>query len=177
MGIEQSWEKALRNTEIMRSRVQALLTFRDTRVPYIFLAESTVNLGDTLVRKGEVMVQRPSLILPPNMPQFAGFELDTDEKIDQNNFINFLLVRGVSVPSFKYNNRTSTIDIYEGKLKDAIEHYMDFLQQRENVDTGLITGPEDCWQFSVLIFVCSQIAKNAETDIKKLLDEYHKKKQ
>ena len=40
--------------------------------------------------------------------------------------------------------------------------------------TGLFIGPEDCWQFSVLIFVCSQILKSAEGDIQKLLDQYKK---
>jgi len=154
--------------------VQALMTFSETLVPYIFLAESAVNEGNTVVRKGEILVEKPSLILPPNVPQFEGFGLEQDYG-DYNSLINFLLVRGVTLPSLKYNNKTLSLDIYEGRLKDAIGHYLDQLQGQENVHTGLITGPEDCWQFSVLIFICAQIAKNVDSDIKKLLEEHKKR--
>ncbi len=152
------------------------MTFSETVVPYIVLSESTINQGDTVVRKCEVLVERPSLILPPNNPQFAGFEFERDFPHDDHSIINFLLVRGVSFPSLKYNNKTLSIDLYEGKLDAAITHYLEQLQQEENVSTGLITGPEDCWQFSVLIFIGSQIAKNADTDIRRLLEEYKKRK-
>ena len=175
MDIEEFWEKALRNTEIIRSRVQALMTSADTHVPYILLSESSLNQGDTVVRKGEVFVEKPSLILPPNNPQFQGFEFDGTEVLNKNSMINFLLVRGVTIPSLKYDNKTSSLDIYEGSLSRAIKHYQELLLQQENVSTGLMVGPEDCWQFSLIIFICSQIARNAQQDIQKLLQEYHKR--
>ncbi len=176
MDIEKYWEKALKQTEIIRSRVQALMTMADTRVPYILLSESSINLGDTVVRKGEVLVQKPALILPPNNPQFKGFELEDAQDINSNQLINFLLVRGVMIPSLKYDNKTHSLDIYEGGLSAAIKHYNTVLQEAENISTGLMAAPEDCWQFSLLIFICTQIAKNADHDIRKLLDEYHKRK-
>lgn len=175
MEIQEAWERALRNTEIIRSRVQTLMTFSDTRVPYVLLSESTINAGDTVVRKGEVLVERPSLILPPNLPQFEGFEFDKDNRPSKEEVLNFLLVRGINLPSLKYNNKTYSLDIFEGKLNDAIRHYIEQLQQKEDVHTGLITGPEDCWQFSALIFICTQVARSAEEDIRKLLDGYKKR--
>jgi len=175
MDIESLWSKALKNTEIIRSRVQTLLVTSDTMVPYILLSESSINMGDTLVRKGAVKVQRPSLILPPNNPQFEGFEFHSDERsFNENSVVNFLLVRGITLPSFRYDNKTNSLDVYEGKLSDAIKNYESQLQQSENVLTGLITGPEDCWQFSLLIFICSQIVRDADHDIRKLLNEYRK---
>lgn len=173
MDIHESWEKALKNTEIIRPRVQGLMTFKDTSVPYIFLSESSVNFGDTVVRKGEVIVERPSLILPPHSPQLDGFELG--ERFNENYLFNFLLVRGIQLPSMRYNNTTNLLDIFEGGLAKAIGYYKDQLQQTENVSAGLVTGPEDVWQFSVLIYCCSQIARSADIDIRKLLDEYRKK--
>ncbi len=175
MDSYEAWNKALKNTEIIRSRVHGLMSFKETYVPYVLLSESSINWGDTVVRKGEVVVQRPSLILPPHVPQFEGFEFE-DKGVDENSFINFLLVRGVTLPSMKYNNKTSSLDIYEGNLKKAISYYKDRMQKEENVHLGLLTGPEDCWQFSVLIYICSQIIKNADTDIKNLLREFKKEK-
>ncbi len=175
MDFENAWGRALKNTEIIRSRVQALLTYDDTHVPYILLSESSVNVGDTVVRRGEVVIAKPSLILPPNIPQFEGFELNQGEGVNENAFINFLLVRGVTLPSMMYNNKTYSLDLFEDKLTNAIRHYKDMLQSEENVHTGLVVAPEDGWQFSLLIFICSQVARNADVDIRKLLDDFKKK--
>jgi len=180
MDFEKMWTKALKHTEIIRTRVSALSMSGDTNVPYLMLSESTINIGDTVVRKGEVLVQRPSLFIPPNNPKFEGFEFDNEDRtkgFDENSFINFLIVRGISIPSLRYDNRTSSLDIYEGNLSMAIKHHERILQQQENVQAGLLVGPEDCWQFSILIFICSQIIKNADQDIRRLLDEYHRKKE
>jgi hypothetical protein len=175
MDIQQAFEKALKETDIIRSRVMSLQTFADTQVPYILLSASSINLGDTVVRKGEVVVQKPSLILPPNLPQFDGFDMDEKEVLDSDAMINFLLVRGISLPSMKYNNTTSSLDVFEGNVDDAIKHYGNRMQSQENTSTGLLVGPEDVWPFSLLIFICSQIAKNSSTDIRRLLDQWHQK--
>jgi len=172
MDIQESFEKAVKETEIIRSRILSLQTFADTHVPYILLSASSINPGDTVVRKGEVLVQKPSLILPPNIPQFEGFEPDDEQLLDSDAMINYLLVRGISLPSMKYNNQTSSLDVFEGKLDEAIKHYGNHLQSQENTSTGLLIGPEDVWPFSLLIFICGQIARNSSSDIRKLLDQW-----
>lgn len=175
MDIQEAWSRALRQTEVVRSRVSALQTFQATQVPYILLSESSVNEGDTVVRRGEVTVDRPSLILPPNIPQFEGFEFDPGQAFDQESMINFLLIRGVQLPSMKYDNRTSQLNVFEGNLDKAVKHFLKELQQKENVTSGLVVGPEDVWQFSLLIFICSQIARNTEVDIRRLIEDYKKR--
>jgi hypothetical protein len=175
MDIEELWGKALKDTEIIRPRVKELQTFEATELPYVFLAGSTVNAGDTVVRKGEVLVEKPSLMLPTYSPQFQGFDFEEELKVNQGLLTNFLLIRGIRFPSLKYNNKTLSLDIYEGELKKAVGYYMDSLQRQEDVQTGLITGPEDCWQLSILIFICTQVARSADSDIQRLLEEYRKK--
>jgi len=177
MNYYDAWNKALENTEIIRSRVQSLQTFQQTAVPYVLLSASAVNPGDTVVRKGEVCVERPSMVLPPNIPQLEGFDIgDPDESFAEEAVMSFLLVRGIRLPSMKYNNSTASLDIFEGELQKAVEKYHNQMQRQENVTTGLIVGPEDCWAFSLLIFICAQVAKNAEKDVERLLDEYRRKK-
>ena len=170
MNIQDGWGKALKYTKIIRPRPKALLTFEATEVPYIFLSESLVNLGDTVVRKGRVIVEKPAIILPSNLPQFEGFDFEKEFHSNQDTILNFLLVRGVTFPSLKYNNTTYSLDVYEGHLEKAIEHYSDRLERGEDVASGLVTGPEDSWQFSILIFIATQIMRSADGDIKKLLD-------
>ncbi len=174
-SIEEKWEKALGKTEIIRPRIQELLTFSTTVLPYIFLSESSINVGDSVARKGEVLVEKPSLILPLGLPQFEGFELKKELHIDESMLVDFLVVRGIKFPSLKYNNKTYSLDIFEGRLKKAMEHYHDKLQREENMTTGLIVGPEDTWQLSVVIYICTQVVKSAGGDITRLIDEFKKK--
>lgn len=178
MDFEKIWKQALKETEIIRARVAALNTVEDTRVPYVMLAESTINVGDTIVRCGEVVVNKPALLLPPNNPQFNGFEFDQDEDeaFNETSMVNFLLVRGITLPSFNYDNKTVKLDLYEGSLSSAIKHYEQELQSQENIKTGLIKGSEEFWPFSLLIFMCAQVAKNADIDIRRLLDQHNKNK-
>ncbi len=174
MNIQDAWGKALKETEIVRSRIMGLQTFGDTHVPYILLSASSINPGDTVVRFGEVLVDKPALILPPNIPQFEGFSFE-DINANEDSLINFLLVRGVSLPSLKYNNKTSSLEVFEGKLDEAIKHYGNRLAREENTSTGLVIAPEDVWQFSLLIFICSQIARNSASDLRKILDDFRRK--
>ena len=81
MDILERWEKAVKKTEVIRPRVQPLLIYETTRLPYIFLAESSLNVGDCVVRRGEVFVEKPTIVLPEHMPQFDGFELDKDREL------------------------------------------------------------------------------------------------
>lgn len=174
MNIQDIWEKAVKKTEIIRPRVAPLSTYAATQVPYISLSESAVNNGDTVVRRGEVNVERPAILTPFNLPQFDGFDFEKEMKINEDFFKSFLLVRGVQFPAMKFNNRNHSVDVYEGGLSKAIEHHKALLQQSENVHTGLVAGPEDCWQFSILLFVCGQMAKSADGDIKRLRDDMNK---
>src|ERR1700704_2554828 len=112
MDVHSAWEKALRETNIVRSRITGLQTFGETQVPYVLLSPSMINEGDTVVRTGEVLVHRPTLILPPHAPQLEGFSLEDDDPTSpagghfkEEAMINFLMVRGITLPSMKYDNK------------------------------------------------------------------------
>ena len=174
MDFQNAWGKALKETEIIRTRILGLQTFDQTQVPYIILSASSVNQGDTVVRRGEVMVDRPSLILPPHIPQFEGFSFE-DMDGSEDALINFLLVRGVSLPSLKYNNKIDALDVFEGQVDKAVSHFGNRLAREENTSTGLIVAPEDVWPFSLLIFICSQISRNSSVDIRRLLEDFRRR--
>lgn len=170
VDLQSGWERAVKKTEVVRFRIQPLHTFRTTPLPYIFLAESSVNAGDTVVREGQILVEKPLIFLPPHHPQFEGFDFEKVLDLRQEELTNFLLVRGVRFPSFKYQNVTLTLDVYEGRLGKAAEHYSELLRKKEDTATGLILGPEDLWSLSVLVFVGAQVVRSADGDIRNLLD-------
>ena len=172
MDIEQFWEKAQKKTEIIRGRVKALPTFQNTRVPYIFLAESAVNEGHTVVRKGRIIIEKPMLFLPEDLPQFDGFDFEEEFDLEQGTLQMFFLMRGIRFPSLKYNNTMEGLDLEEGPLSKSIEKHKRKLEKKENVNTALIIGPEDCWQFSILIYMASFVGRCMRTDIMNLMDKF-----
>ena len=120
MNIQDIWEKAVKKTEIVRPRVMPLHTNAATHLPYVCLSESAINAGDTVVRRGEVTVEKPVIVLPHNMPQFEGFDFEKEMHVNEDLFKSFLLVRGVQFPAMKYNNKSHSVDVYEGSLSKAI---------------------------------------------------------
>ena len=169
MDLEKLWQKALKKTEIHKARLSTLYTFQPTDLPYILLTESAVNLGDTVVRRGKIRVDKPLIVLPHHHPLFEGFDFAEDFKADDDSVRSFLLLRGLDLPSLKYKNRTYSLDIFEDSLKKAIEYYKDKLQRKEDTHLGLIIGPDDAWQFSVLIYVAAMVSKSATSDIEKYI--------
>ncbi len=175
MDLQELWAKALKNTEIVRPRVQPLSSTADTRMPYLFLAPSEINSGDTVVRGGEVVVTKPALILPQMFAHLEGFDFEKDLNFSQDTVINFLLVRGVQLPNLKFANLTSTMDIFEGNLEKARSFYGERLSRAEDTATALLAGPADAWQFSVLIFIGTQAARGADRDVRSILDEWKRR--
>lgn len=172
MNIEEVWQKALDNTEITRPRVRPLSSSENTEIDYIFLARCQAEAGHTLVKTGKVLVERPSIVLAHNLPQFYGFDFDKDLSLSQDSVINFFLVRGVKFPTLKYNNQTQKQKLLSDDIDKVKAKFSNKLQRSEDVHTGLITGLQDTWQFSVLIFVCCMIAKSLDSDIRKTFERF-----
>ncbi len=175
MDLEERWNKAVKKTEIIRSRLGKLLTFEDTGLPYIFLAESSVNIGDTVVRRGKILAHKPLIVLPRNFPQFDGFDFEKDYHVNDDVVRTLLLMRGITFPSLKYSNEISTVEVHEQSLEKAKKYFSLGLEKKEDVQCGLIIGSEDAWQFSILIYVDILMTKSASNDINKLLDDFKKK--
>ncbi len=177
MDIQALWERARKQTEILRMRLPDLSTFETTGVPYIFLAESLLNQGDTLVRKGHVLIERPSLVLPGLSPQFEGFAFDTDLHVSDDTVATFLLVRGIQFPSLRYHHEVSSLEVSEQSLQKTINHYTDHLARQEDIKTGLVVGPEEAWQFSLLLLVGALVIRSAHGDLQRILDEWRRRQQ
>ncbi|MDP8261112.1 MAG: hypothetical protein P9M01_02060 [Candidatus Kappaea frigidicola] len=174
MDLEEFWQSALKKTEIHRTRLNKLHTFKATELPYILLAESSVNEGDTVVRKGTIKVDKPLIVMPEHYPVFDGFDFKEDLDISDDSLRSFLLMRGISLPSLKYHNNTYAIEVYEGSLSKAIDHYKDLIQKKEDIRLGLVIGPDEAWKLSLLIYVASMVSKSAQSDINGFIEKLKK---
>jgi hypothetical protein len=173
--LQALWDKARRHTDIVRMRAQDLATFDRTVMPYCFLAESAVNRGDTVMRRGSVLIERPGIILPSLSPQFEGFPFDPSLHLGGDALSTFLLIRGIQFPSLRYRHEHSALDVLEQSLRDAVNEQRDRLAAAEDVATGLVIGPEDAWQFSVLLLVGALVIRSADGDLRRILEAWRKR--
>ena len=177
MDIQALWDEARKRTEILRLQLQDLATFEPTAVPYLFLAESSLNPGDTVVRRGHVLIERPAIALPGFSPQFQGFDFERTLQVGEETVATFLLVRGIQFPSLRYRHELSSLDLFEASLQKAAEHFTRQLTMAEDVRTGLLIGPEEAWQFSVLLLVGALVVRSAEGDLRRILETWRKRQQ
>ena len=176
MDLEEKWERAARETKIVKYRLRNLLSFDSTELPYVALGSSAINAGDTVVRKGKVIVHRPLIILPHGpSAQFQGFDFEDDLNLSGDDIRRFLLMRGISFPTLKYRNETHALDIFEGNVDKAVAYFSDQLGRKEDIYSGLITGPEDAWQLSVLMYVAAMAVRSASTDIEQIIEELRRR--
>jgi len=175
MDIQILWDQARKDTEIIRMRMTDLATFESTAMPYVFLAESAVNQGDTVVRQGQVVIQRPAIVLPSFSPQFEGFDFERELELSDEAVATFLLVRGVQFPSLKYQHQRSSLDLVEQSLQKTVEQHRQRLTMAEDIATGLVVGPEAAWQFSVLLLVGGLVIRSAQGDVRRLLEQWNRR--
>lgn len=101
MDLDEKWEKTLEETKVIQFYRHLLSNSEVTTLPYIFLGESLVNPGDTVVRKGKVLVDHPFLVLPENTPQFSGFEFEKNLETSES-----------SLPFF-FHGKRNTLSLFK----------------------------------------------------------------
>ncbi len=172
MDLEEKWQRVVKETKIIRACLTGLSSIHSTTLPYVFLGSSLVNEGDTVVRTGKITVDRPMIVLPKNLPQFKGFELQDDLGVNEDFFRSFLLIRGISFPSLKYQHESSTLDVFEGDVNQAISFHGNLLERKEDINTGLLVGPADAWQISVLVYVSILMQNSVPKDLESFLEDF-----
>ncbi|MCX7911121.1 MAG: hypothetical protein N2505_06040 [Endomicrobia bacterium] len=170
IDINKKWEEALKNTKILKSRYQKLETFKKTVVPYVLLSNSLANKGSTVVRRGKVEVSPAFIHLPYGSFELKGFNFKETTNYSDETIKSFLLIRGVQLPSLKYNNNQLKLEVINKSLEETIAHYKKLFQRIEDTETGLIVGIPDIWQFSLLIYIMTLVVKCAKDDIKNFID-------
>jgi len=167
-GPLEAFAEALKRTRIVRARKHTLYTFGNTNLPYLFLAQSGVNAGDVVLRRGKVTVERPQIIAPRSPVELEGFDFeDMDEDA-----IPVLINRLVRFPPARYLNASQALDVVDGPLDAATERVADRLDQENDIRTGVIQGPEHVWGFSILAYVGQMIARSAPSNVGEFLERF-----
>ena len=162
MEMEEAFKLAQEDTCFVKVRKNLLYTFGATRLPYICISRDIENAEQVMVRTGEVLADKPQIALPGEMFSFEGFEKLMEMFQDEP---MVALARRVSMPPSKYVNKADAPDKRTGTVADVVQRVMNELENDNDVRTGVITAPEQVWPISVLLYVGSQVARSAQSNV------------
>ena len=165
MEMEEALKMAQADTRFVRVRKNLLYTFGSTRLPYICLSQSVARPDNVVVRRGEVMADKPQIAVPGIDFSFEGFSDDDPKAGSEGDMLAVLLARRISMPPSKYVNKTGTEVLESGPMSEAIERAVNRLDCDNDVRTAVISAPERVWGLSVLLYVGSQVARSASSNV------------
>ncbi len=160
--MEDAFRLAREDTRFVKERKNLLYTFGATRLPYVCVSPEAGNADFVTVRSGEVLADRPKIALPGEMFSFEGFE-ELREMFEAEPFV--ALARRISIPPSKYVNKAGLTERRPGPLSEALQRIVNRLENDNDVRTGVISAPEEVWSISVLLYVGSQVARSAQSNV------------
>ena len=164
MEMEEALKLAQADTQFIRVRKNLLYTFGTTRLPYICLSQSLARPGDIIVRRGEVMADKPHIAVPGIDFSFEGFSGES-EGMEADDALAVLLARRISMPPSKYVNKAGAEVLETGPMAAAIERALNRLDSDNDIRTAVISAPEKVWGLSVLLYIGSQVARSAPSNV------------
>ncbi len=168
MELDDAFRLAQEDTKFVKVRKNLLYTFGATRLPYICISKAEDTEGFVMVRSGEILADKPQIALPGEMFSFEGFE-DFWENMNHDDPV-VALARRISMPPSKYVNTAGSQERQPGSVDEAIQQVMNRLENDNDVRTGVIEAPEQVWGLSVLLYVGSQVARSAQSNVQEHLE-------
>ncbi len=169
MNLDEKVQRALEESVVHRRRKQDLFTFGTTRLPYVFIANSSINTGCTLIRNGEINTDKPNIFIGNPQPSLEGF----GEEEGEDQAMALLMARRFRFPPLKVENRGAPIEVRETELERVVDDEMKRLDGNQDSKTAVISGPEDGWQFSLLLYAMQLTQQSAVGNLKDFLDRGH----
>ena len=170
---EEQFKACWQKTEVIREYEKMLYTFGDMTLPYIFVAEHRGYPDRTLVRKGIVYIQKPSIVLPGRSqgPEFKdGFEHSDALPPDA-----IYIMRSMGLPYSQITNKQLAKDEIEyGRLQAVIDQFSDKLTEHEDTDTGLIKGLMAGADISLMRYALGLMLKSAPENVRQFFDHFRR---
>lgn len=171
MEMEEAFKLAQADTQFIRVRKNLLYTFGATRLPYICLSPSAQQSGQIMVRRGEVLADKPQIAVPGFDFSFEGFD-NPDLQDEESEGLAVFLARRISMPPSKYVNKAGQEANEPGPMPEAVERAVNRLENDNDVRTAVITAPEQVWGLSILLYVGSQVARSAPSNFQEHFERF-----
>jgi len=169
MNIVEAFEYTSRHMRVLRARKHLLYTFGDTKMPYITLSESSEDNREVIIRRGEVIAERPRIAIPgqDNTLCCEGFDFSEIEAES----VPIFLMRRMGMPPARYINK-SIASIERGPMSAILARTVAILDQQNDIRTGVITSPNKFWHLAVLLYAGQQAMRSAPANVAEQLEHW-----
>jgi hypothetical protein len=163
-------EQAARYTEILRHPRQHLATFGITNIYYYLLTEPayselTNDTGETVIREGRVIAERPKIVTPYYLTHLEGFSYDA-----RRYFEMLLSMHGPDTPGlfYTYKNEPKSLNIVSDKWPTVVDKLNTEIDKKGDPLMSIIKGQDELWDVSLLKFIYEISTRSAPANIAQL---------
>ena len=176
--MEDAWNLARETTQLVRQRKNLLYTFGTTKLPYLCLTASRLSENKVWVHEGVVSAQRPHITLPGGQGhQFKGFDSEPGDDWPDPSDVGMdgegvwvRIARRFALPAAEYQNETKGPRSEQGPLQAALERTVERLERENDIKTAILTADGRIWRLGVFLYVASQMARSAESNIREHIE-------
>jgi len=168
----EAWVKAVEQTYVVKFPSQHLATFGTTIVEYFVVTEPAYKMFDTqqhntesVVRKGKVYAEKPTLVTPTYAMNLDGFSSDAYEYME-----HMSRVYGPNSPGimYQYRNEPGSMDIVGGITNEIAQRISEEQRNKQNNLSVVIVGVDELWDVALLKFIYEYTASSISYNSREL---------
>lgn len=146
---------AVNNTVVLHPPKQMLATFGTTNIHYYLLTEPSYKEfgegeGETVVREGRVISQRPRVVTPVYLGNIEGFSEHAKKYLE-------MIVRehGPHAPGifYGYKNEHMETNIVPNDMRSVVQKLEEEIKKEGSPLTTIIKGVDELWDVSLMKFI------------------------
>ncbi len=163
-------EYAARHTEVLRHPRQHLSTFGITNIYYYLVTEPAYSelvsiVGETVVREGRVIAERPKIVTPYYLSRLEGFSSDA-----RRYFEMLLRMHGADTPGlfYTYKNESKGLNIVSENWPTVVDKLNDEIDKKGDPLASIIKGQDELWDVSLLKFIYEITQRSLQDNISQM---------
>jgi hypothetical protein len=163
-------KQAVRHTEILRAPKQSLYTFGTTNIYYYLLTcpvytKPTEETGETVIREGRVIAQKPRIVTPYYLAHLEGFSPEA-----RRYFEALMNQYGQNVAGlfYTYKNEPKELNIVSDNLLSVVDKLNAEIDKRGEHLAAIIKGEDQLWDVSLLKFIFELTRRSAQDNMMQL---------
>jgi hypothetical protein len=153
MNDEEKLSRAINLTQVLRAPRQALATFGVTSIDYYLLTRPVYaegETGETVVRRGKVVANRPRIVTPYYLSQVEGFSPASRHYLERLMAEYGPHAAGVY---YTYRNEPGGLDIVSESLSQVLEKINREVDIKNDPLCTIIRGEDELWDVSLMKFI------------------------
>lgn len=161
---------AVRNTKILRPPKQSLATFGTTNIYYYLLTEPVYkdmveDVGETVIREGRVIAQKPKVVTPYYLSQLEGFSSEARRYFDMLISKHDTNVAGLF---YGYRNEPKELNIVSDGLLAVVDRLNAEIDKRGEPLTSIIKGEDELWDVSLMQFIYEITGSSVQNNLRQM---------